>query len=286
MGKKSARSRLVKSGGKAQSIILSDGTELPVGRPAGISDAQYEQVLEQLKQNPEMAREQMDRAHALLRGSPMMAQAMLTQQRVMSDPAYAESLSKLKEDPELKSVFEEIQSSGPEALSKYWDDTEMLSRIASKMAQLRPPSSAPAAAAGPKAIESVHDAAKAGDLEALGRFLGEDNSAADRRDERGITPLGVAVGFNRVAAVRALIAAGADPNLADGKGNAPLHYACGYGREEAAGLLLDAGADPARRNDDGQTPLDVARLNKETALEKLMQRRCPDAGADPGSPYV
>lgn len=47
------------------------------------------------------------------------------------------------------------------------------------------------------------------------------------QDSRGITPLGVAVGFNRLAIVKALLAAKADVALTDGRGNTPLHYAAG-----------------------------------------------------------
>ena len=44
---------------------------------------------------------------------------------------------------------------------------------------------------------------------------------------RGITPLGVAVGFNRIAIVEALLEAGADVEKPDGRGNTVLHYAAG-----------------------------------------------------------
>ena len=46
-------------------------------------------------------------------------------------------------------------------------------------------------------------------------------------DGRGITPLGVAVGFNRVAIVTALLEAGADVEQPDARGNTVLHYAAG-----------------------------------------------------------
>ena len=47
------------------------------------------------------------------------------------------------------------------------------------------------------------------------------------QDDRGITPLGVAVGFNRVKAVTALLEAHADVERTDRQGNTPLHYAAG-----------------------------------------------------------
>ena len=45
---------------------------------------------------------------------------------------------------------------------------------------------------------SLHEAAKAGDSTALAELLAEDGADVNARDGRGITPLGVAVGFNRL----------------------------------------------------------------------------------------
>ena len=52
----------------------------------------------------------------------------------------------------------------------------------------------------------------------------------NQADMRGITPLGVAVGFNRIAIVEALLEAGADVEKPDGRGNTVLHYAAGGAR--------------------------------------------------------
>ena len=49
----------------------------------------------------------------------------------------------------------------------------------------------------------------------------------NQADMRGITPLGVAVGFNRIAIVEALLEAGAAVEKPDGRGNTVLHYAAG-----------------------------------------------------------
>ncbi len=73
---------------------------------------------------------------------------------------------------------------------------------------------------------SLQDAAKVGDLEALKSML-ENGADVNAADDRGITPLGVAVGFNRVPLVKQLLAAGADVQKPDRKGNTVLHYAAG-----------------------------------------------------------
>ena len=38
-----------------------------------------------------------------------------------------------REDPELKSVFEDIEASGGKAMEKYWNDTELMTKIAARM---------------------------------------------------------------------------------------------------------------------------------------------------------
>jgi ankyrin repeat protein len=47
------------------------------------------------------------------------------------------------------------------------------------------------------------------------------------QNERGISPLGVAVGFNRKPVVALLLDAGADLEARDAAGNTVLHYAAG-----------------------------------------------------------
>lgn len=46
-------------------------------------------------------------------------------------------------------------------------------------------------------------------------------------DARGITALGLAVGYNKVALVKVLIEGGADVSKTDTKGSTVLHYAAG-----------------------------------------------------------
>ena len=72
----------------------------------------------------------------------------------------------------------------------------------------------------------MHDAAKVGDVEALKKFI-EKGDDVNEQDARGITPLGVAVGFNRIEAVECLLQNGANITITDKKGNTVLHYAAG-----------------------------------------------------------
>ena len=52
------------------------------------------------------------------------------------------------------------------------------------------------------------------------------------QDYKGITPLGYAIGANRIAVVKLLLDSRANPYAVDSSGNSGLHYAAGYGRRE------------------------------------------------------
>ena len=75
---------------------------------------------------------------------------------------------------------------------------------------------------------NLHEAAKQGHLERTRQLL-EGGADANAKDARSITPLGIAVGFNRVDVIRELLKSDADVALTDGRGNIPLHYAAGAG---------------------------------------------------------
>jgi cytohesin len=81
------------------------------------------------------------------------------------------------------------------------------------------------------------------------------------------TALMYAVRENAEAAVRALIAAGADVNAAGPDGTAPLDAAIAGGRFDIAALLLRHGADANRASGAGTTPLlaAVARSARDNA---------------------
>ena len=66
-------------------------------------------------------------------------------------PERVKKMMELKDDPELKDVFEDIASNGPAAMEKYWNDTDLMSKIAKKMSALNvgpetPPRTAEASA--------------------------------------------------------------------------------------------------------------------------------------------
>ena len=88
----------------------------------------------------------------------------------------------------------------------------------------------------PKEI-SIHDAAAAGDIEAVKQHL----------------------------------AAGTDVNVMDEDGWIPLHYAAANGHKEIAELLIEKGADLNAKDEDGGTPLDVAISFNRTEIADLIR---------------
>ena len=92
----------------------------------------------------------------------------------------------------------------------------------------------------------------------------------------GQTPLAVAAREGKVAAVRLLLARGANPNAADSALRTPLHAAARpWWREcrASVALLLDAGARVAARDRRGTTPRDLARAAGYRDSAALLARR-------------
>ena len=75
----------------------------------------------------------------------------------------------------------------------------------------------------------------------------------------GSTPLHLAAANADPSSLKALLAAGADPNLRDKEGLTPLHVAAYSQNATHAQLLLEGGADPALKTNAGRDPTSMAR---------------------------
>jgi ankyrin repeat protein len=93
----------------------------------------------------------------------------------------------------------------------------------------------------------LHDAATAGDLEAIDRLLAE-GADIDGRDAAGRTPVLAATHARQAEAVRALFAAGADPDIRDDRLDTPFLYAGAEGLLDILQLAHEARADPTITN--------------------------------------
>lgn len=71
-------------------------------------------------------------------------------------------------------------------------------------------------------IQTLHEAAQYHDVRRC-KDLIESGADVNAKDARGVTPLGVAVGFNRIAIVKLLLDAKCRVDETDAKGNTALH---------------------------------------------------------------
>ena len=111
---------------------------------------------------------------------------------------------------------------------------------------------------------AINELSDGGELDVVLALIehGADVNAWDV--ERDMTPLLVAVCENELAAVEALVKAGAEPNVRSSEGDTPLRACAERGNVDMATLLLDAGAT--------QTINDWGGLTGYTALGHAVRR--------------
>ena len=152
---------------------------------------------------------------------------------------------------------------------------------------------------------NVFEAAGTGQTQRLNGLVAADPSLVNSHANDGFTPLGLAVFFGHLDTVKALLDAGADPNLASREAmkvtplasasaareldiariliehganvNAraandltPLHESAATGKVEFVKLLLEHGADVNAKTTDGKTPLDYAREHNQHEMIELL----------------
>lgn len=123
-----------------------------------------------------------------------------------------------------------------------------------------PAQSAPEASGVPAMNESaIHDAARLGTRNDVEQLMRESPMARDARTSLGVTPLHYAAMNPDSGPLKALVAAGANPNARDSEGRTPLHMAAFSIRTANAMLLLQAGADPMLKTNAGRDVLSLAR---------------------------
>jgi ankyrin repeat protein len=81
-----------------------------------------------------------------------------------------------------------------------------------------------------------------GDLDSIKRMLTEDPQLINKKNERDMTPLHIAVQLNRMEVAAVLIELGADINAQSDKGVTPLQCATSIGNKKMADYLKKYGA--------------------------------------------
>ncbi|UPT75019.1 MAG: ankyrin repeat domain-containing protein [Elusimicrobiota bacterium] len=147
---------------------------------------------------------------------------------------------------------------------------------------------APAKAPVPPVRELV-EASGAGNVAEIGRLLkaGVPVNGRLAASDNGMTALTAAAALGRADSAKALLAAGADVNLADALGSTPLHKAAflpigkdlaaaGKAKREVAAVLLAAKPKLNAKDKQGWTPLMLAAANGDAELVGALL----SAGAD------
>ncbi|HUI41717.1 MAG TPA: ankyrin repeat domain-containing protein, partial [Terriglobia bacterium] len=129
----------------------------------------------------------------------------------------------------------------------------------------------------PEENQALLRAAASGDTATVKALLA---NGADplMRDDRGRTPLQLAVAARHREAVEALLDGGAPPHALVKGDTPPLHLAAMAGDQEIAALLLARGAIPFARDKDGDTAADVARSE---AIRSLVVEAIAESAARP-----
>ena len=91
--------------------------------------------------------------------------------------------------------------------------------------------------------QTIFEAVKNGNLDAVKNILSQDASLANSPDENGNCPVSLALSGANTELVRLLIQKGADVNLKNNYGFTPLHIAADKNQIEIGKILIEAGAD-------------------------------------------
>ncbi|XP_031381879.1 ankyrin repeat domain-containing protein 2A [Punica granatum] len=240
---------------------------------------QYYSTMQQVMQNPQFMT-MAERLGSALMQDPAMSSMLENLANPTQKEQIEERMARIKEDPALKGILEEMETGGPAAMMRYWNDKDVLTKLGEAMGLA---AAGEAATSGENAVPDddedagnedesiVHQTASVGDVEGLKKALAE-GAIKDEEDSEGRTALHFACGYGEVKCAQVLIEAGAAVDALDKNKNTALHYAAGYGRKECVALLLENGAAVTLQNLDGKTPIDVAKLNSQNEVLKLLEK--------------
>ena len=223
-------------------------------------------------------------------GKSMMSNSMDPESMAMielfSNPANQEKLKskmeELKDDPELGEMIKDIKENGQGAMMKYMQDPTLMSKMGKRFQEMMEDEEfASSLKKGgeeegdesdgeePGQETTVISAASNGSVDRLKQLI-KDGADVNEKDEEGRSALQFAAGYGEIECMEVLLEAGADIDAVDENKNTAAHYSAGYGNVESVSLLKKKGADLSLKNEEGKTAKEVAEMNEQDEVVKLL----------------
>jgi len=109
--------------------------------------------------------------------------------------------------------------------------------------------------------------------EAAVKILIDHKADINIKEDKGLTPLHIAIKENHLTIAEMLILQGAEVNTKNNNGLTPLHEAARNGEKELAELLLDHGAEVHSVSKDNNTPLSLAVKEKYSDIADMLKSK-------------
>ncbi|KAK4557123.1 hypothetical protein RGQ29_007050 [Quercus rubra] len=164
---------------------------------------QYYNTMQQVMQNPQFLTMAELLGNALMQ-DPSMSNVLESFTNPSNKDQLEERMARIKEDPSLKPILEEIETGGPAAMMRYWNDKEVLQKLGEAMGL---------AVSGDAATSAEHS--------------GPDEAEDLSNEDESIVHHTASVGD--VEGLKNALASGANKDEDDSEGRTALHFACGYG---------------------------------------------------------
>jgi ankyrin repeat protein len=131
----------------------------------------------------------------------------------------------------------------------------------------------------PTSSETIHDAARNGNLEQVEALLKDNPDWVFSRDNHDETPLQCAAATGHKDVVEFLLANKADVNARDYSAETPLDFAAFYGDKDVAAVLLASKAEVSAKDISGYTPLHFAARCGHNEVAALLLANMADVDA-------